>query len=64
MKKEELILYESPTIAEFISLDWLQEIIAKYLAWKINRKWARYQYRLARHEFFNQKIICSTPIKK
>ena len=52
MKREELLVYEMPTIAEFISFEWGQTIIAKYTAWKINRKWKRYQVRLARDRFF------------
>lgn len=52
MEKEELLEYEMPTIGEFISIKWVQELVARYLAWKINRKWRRYIYRLERTKFF------------
>lgn len=51
MEKKDLLEYESPSISEFISIGWMQELIARYLAWKINRKWKRYEYRLARKEY-------------
>lgn len=56
MKPEELIKYELPTIAEFVSIGWLQNIIAWYYAKKINRKWARYQKRIARDEWCLSKL--------
>ena len=46
MERNELLIYEMPLMAEFVSNSLLQEIIARYLAWKINRKWKRYQIRL------------------
>lgn len=46
MTPEELLLYECPTIGEFIPAGWISRLISKYLAWKINRKWKRYQRRL------------------
>lgn len=51
MKKEELLIYEVPTISGFISNKWLQELVAKYLAWKINKKWRRYEYRIHRSKY-------------
>ena len=49
--KEMLLKYELPSIAEYCSVDWIQEIIARYTAMKINRKWARYQKRLRIEKF-------------
>lgn len=48
MNKEELLVYEMPAIAEFVSIGWMQTIIAKYVAWKVNRKVERYNYRARR----------------
>jgi len=55
MKKKDLIGYEMPTVAEFISFNWGQEIIARYIAWKVNRKYKRYMKRLARARFFQDR---------
>ena len=51
MKKEELLKYEMPSIAEYISIAWMQKIVARYCAWKINRKWRRYENRQKREKF-------------
>lgn len=53
MKKEELLIYEAPWYSDYISWDWLQNIIAKRLANKINRKWKRYEFRVKRNKFFS-----------
>jgi hypothetical protein len=45
MEKKEILKYEAPFIAEFISIGWMQDVIARYIAWKVNRKWKRYLYR-------------------
>jgi len=45
MTKEELILYEMPFFVEFISINWLQDIIARYIGWKVNRKFNRFARR-------------------
>lgn len=50
MKKEELVIYEAPTITEFISIDWVQNLMAKYIAWTVTRKYNRYEQRLKRRE--------------
>lgn len=47
----ELLKYETPSIAEFVSWEWLQNIISRYLAWKINRKLKRYNMRCTREEW-------------
>lgn len=46
MKKTDLVIYEMPSVSEFISWPWFQEIIARYTAYKVNRKWKRYTNRL------------------
>jgi len=56
MKKEDLLWYEAPAITEKISIDWIQNIMARYIAWKINRKWERYQKRLKRALFLENLI--------
>ena len=50
-EKQVLLKYELPSMAEYCSIGWVQEIIARYTAMKINRKWARYQKRLQRERF-------------
>lgn len=50
-EKQVLLKYELPSIAEYCSISWIQEVIARYTAMKINRKWARYQKRLRREKF-------------
>lgn len=55
MTKEELLNYEMPTYAEYISWDWLQNIIAKRLARKINRKIKRYNTRVERIKYLKSK---------
>lgn len=46
-----LLKYELPSIAEYCSISWIQEVIARYPAMKIDRKWVRYQKRLQREKF-------------
>lgn len=53
MEEKELLKYEMPTIAEFVSNDFLQNILARYLAWKVNRKMKRYKIRKLREKMFN-----------
>lgn len=55
MKKEELALYETPMIAEFISNHLLQNTIAKYIAWKVNRKVKRMNLRKEREVYLRNK---------
>lgn len=52
MKKEDLIIYEYPWYAGYVSWNWLQEIIAIRLARKVERKHKRYLYRVKMHELF------------
>lgn len=56
MNKEELIQYELPGIAEYISIDWLQTIIARYSSWKINRKLRRYYKRKDREKYIRDLL--------
>jgi len=51
MEKKEILKYEAPFIAEFISIGWMQDVIARYIAWKVNRKWKRYLYREDREKW-------------
>lgn len=46
-----LVLYEMPKIAQFISNDYLQEVLAKYLILKVDRKLKRYREYLRLKEF-------------
>jgi len=52
--KKDLLLYEASSITEYISWEWLQDIVARLLAMKINRKWKRYEFRVKRDRFFKQ----------
>jgi len=56
MKIEELLIYECPSIAEYISFNWVQNIVAKYLSYKINRKLNRYNNRIERSEMLKPFI--------
>lgn len=49
--KNLIILYDTPSIAEWISFEWGQTLVAKYLAWKVSRKLDRYLKRKKREEF-------------
>jgi hypothetical protein len=41
LDKKALVEYELPVWAEYVSVDWIQTVIARYIAWKVNRKWSR-----------------------
>lgn len=56
MDTEELLKYEMPIIAEFISIGWIQTIVAKYVAWKVHNKLIRYRERKEREVFILQRI--------
>ena len=57
MKREiDLLVYEAPTYTEFISWNWLQNIVAKILANRINRKMKRYEYRLKREKYLKHLL--------
>lgn len=51
MDKEKLLKYELPSVAEYVSVGWVQEIIAWYTARRINFKVARYNKRIKREVF-------------
>lgn len=57
MNKTELLTYEAPFISEYVSIGWIQTILARYLAWKINRKLARYEKRLERVRFIKSNVV-------
>lgn len=42
MNQEELIKYELPWYAGYVSNSFLQDIIARHIAAKVSRKYARY----------------------
>lgn len=56
MKKEDLLIYEAYWFTEYISNSWLQEIIARCLARKVNKKWRRYEERIAREKFIRKYL--------
>ena len=56
MKKEELVIYECPSIAEYISFNWGQNIVGKYLSYKIKRKLKRYNKRIEREKMLKSFI--------
>lgn len=49
---QDLLFYEMPSCAEYTNIGFIQELIAKYTAWKINRKYERYITRLERARMF------------
>lgn len=53
--KQFLLKYDCPSIAENTSFKWGQNLIARYLAWKINTKLDRYNRRLKRDELCRVK---------
>lgn len=61
MKIEDLLIYESPTISERLDYKWMQDIMSKYLAWKVNRKWKRYQRRIKTAELVRNMLNKTTP---
>lgn len=54
MKEEELLMYEAPSITEYISIPWMQNIVARYIVWKVNRKMRRFKERNLRAKFINE----------
>ncbi len=54
MDTNKLLLYEAPWITEFISINWVQNLVARYIAYKVNRKVKRYNFRIDRQEFFEK----------
>ena len=56
MTPQELIKYELPSYTEYVSIGWLQNIIARYYCKKVNKKYARYKMRLQREKFIKSII--------
>jgi hypothetical protein len=54
-QKEFLIVYEMPLWYEFISVRWIQNLLARMIAFKINRKLARYNERVERKKWLKEK---------
>lgn len=54
MDKNKLIIYEMPCFAQYISNDLFQEYIARYVAWKVNRKMKRYKRFIQLLEKYNK----------
>lgn len=59
MDFKSLIEYEAPAIAEYISNKYFQNIVAKYLSWKIEKKLLRYRARKKTEEEL-RKILSTT----
>jgi len=53
MTKEELLVYELPSITEYVSWSPLQKIIARYTVWKVDTKVKRLNKRQDRVRFLN-----------
>lgn len=54
MTKEELLEYEMPTFVEFVSIGWMQTVIALLIARKVNYKYARWEKRQERQRFLKE----------
>ena len=54
--KEELLEYEMPTYVEFISIGWMQTVIAWFVAQRVNRKIARWNKRQERKAFIKNYL--------
>lgn len=48
----------------FVSWGWLQNIVGKYFAWKTQRKFAAYQFRIGVREKLTGKPISETIIEE
>ncbi len=57
IKIEDLLAYEMYSISEWVSIGWMQTILARLLAWKVNRKIARYNKRLAREDWIKRNMF-------
>lgn len=58
LTRDEILDYEVCTSwwAEWIGNDFLQGLVAKYFAWKVNRKYNRYLHCLERRRLLNQML--------
>jgi len=54
IKIDDLLTYEMPSIAEYIPFSWGQEIVAWYIARRVNRKMRRYNKRIERENFIKR----------
>lgn len=57
--RHKILEYEinSSLIAPWISWGWMQDLIAKYFAWKVNKKYQRYQARKECREYLKKKNL-------
>ena len=53
INKEELLKYELPAITEYVSIKWIQTLIARFTAYRVNKKIFRYRMRIKREEFLS-----------
>lgn len=56
MTTREALEYDMPSIAEYISNDFLQNVIAKYIARKVERKLARLKVRRERSKWIQETL--------
>lgn len=66
MKITELTYYELANIpfAEYISNDFLQSFLAKFLARRVNKKWDKYQIFLKRKAFVESILTPTKSVNK
>lgn len=57
MNSQELLKYEMPGYVEYISWNWLQNIIAKRMAKKVSYKIARYNMRKHREQWLKEREL-------
>ena len=55
--KMDFLLYELPSVSEWTNIWFIQDLIAKYTSWKIDRKYARYLVRIDRTKHFGKGKI-------
>lgn len=53
LNKEDLILYELPFWCEFVSNEYFQKLVSRYVAYKVNKKHKRYTSRLFWRKFYS-----------
>lgn len=56
MNTKELFRYETPRISQYISNDFLQDLMARYVAFKVNRKLKRYNEYLRLEKWVKKHI--------
>jgi len=61
MKIQDALDYEiaNSPIAGYVSIGWMQEILSDYYAWKVNRKYSKYEHFMKMKKvikYFNNEI--------